>query len=151
VKTTETKTDAKAIQVKKHWKNPSCSDLREWARKDELTTEYGSASYITKVRNRSPKNTFIVDAGYPIGVRESIGVLREIARDTIPWERDRDWGYEVATNVPGIETEEFNPKSFYSPGEYDALVEKLRRERVEWLAQFPGLDSKIQKAVEKTA
>jgi phosphoenolpyruvate carboxykinase (ATP) len=91
------------------------------------------------------------DEGRKIGVRESIGVLREIARDSVSWERDPDWGYEVAMSVPGIETEKFNPRSFYSAGEYEALVEKLRRERVEWLAQFPGLDSKIQKAVEKTA
>ena len=34
------------------------------ARYEEKTTCYGSASYVTRVRSRSAKNTFIVDGGY---------------------------------------------------------------------------------------
>lgn len=41
--------------------NPSDERLREMARKDELTTEYGSPSYITIIRSRSAKFTQIVE------------------------------------------------------------------------------------------
>jgi len=40
--------------------NPSPEELRELAKKDETTTEYGSASYVSKIRSRSAKKTFIV-------------------------------------------------------------------------------------------
>jgi len=36
-------------------------------------------------------------------------------------------------------------------GVYSALVDKLRLERREWLAKFPGLDPAIPKAVEQGA
>lgn len=40
--------------------NPSFRELRELARKDERTTEFGSPSYITRIRNRSAKFTEII-------------------------------------------------------------------------------------------
>lgn len=40
--------------------NPSREELRAWARHDERTTCYGSASYVTRVRSRSAKFTEIV-------------------------------------------------------------------------------------------
>jgi len=44
--------------------NPSANELREMARFEEKTTRYGSASYITRVRSRSAKNTFILEGDY---------------------------------------------------------------------------------------
>lgn len=41
-------------------KNPSPEELREMAKTQETTTEFGSASYVTKTRSRSAKKTFIV-------------------------------------------------------------------------------------------
>ncbi|PIN98163.1 MAG: phosphoenolpyruvate carboxykinase (ATP) [Candidatus Diapherotrites archaeon CG10_big_fil_rev_8_21_14_0_10_31_34] len=41
-------------------KNISPEELREIAKPMETTTEFGSASYVTKIRNRSAKKTFIV-------------------------------------------------------------------------------------------
>lgn len=38
------------------------------ARGDEQTTEYGSANYITRVRNCSAKQAYIVEAGVQLGV-----------------------------------------------------------------------------------
>ncbi len=40
--------------------NPELSSLRELAKKDEQTTDFGSASYVTNVRNRSSNDTFVV-------------------------------------------------------------------------------------------
>lgn len=40
-------------------------ELRELARHHEKTTIYGSPSYVTKVRNRSAKNTYIVADDLP--------------------------------------------------------------------------------------
>jgi len=45
--------------------NPSIEKLREMARPDEQTTEYGSANYITSIRSRSAKFTDIVFTASP--------------------------------------------------------------------------------------
>lgn len=42
-------------------KNPSHEELRKMAKKDEVTTEFGSASYVTKTRSRSAKFTEIIE------------------------------------------------------------------------------------------
>ncbi len=44
-------------EIKKIINNPSSEQLRELARKDETTTEFGSPSYVGKVRSRSAKFT----------------------------------------------------------------------------------------------
>lgn len=48
-----------ANKAKVLW-NPTIEDLRELAKHDEKTTEYGSASYVSKIRSRSAKFTDIV-------------------------------------------------------------------------------------------
>jgi len=90
-------------------------------------------------------------AGEKITIKISTEIMKQIAKEGIRWERDPDWGYEVPRNVPGIDLAPYDPRRHYSPTEYAALVDKLRQERREWLAKFPGLDPIIPKAVEKGA
>jgi phosphoenolpyruvate carboxykinase (ATP) len=87
--------------------------------------------------------------GEKITVRHSTEIMKQLARGGISWEKDPDWGYEVPVKAEGLDLAPLMPRKLYSQGEYDELVGKLRRERVEWLAQFPGLAPEIKKAVEK--
>ncbi|MEW6726973.1 MAG: phosphoenolpyruvate carboxykinase (ATP) [Bacillota bacterium] len=48
--------------------NPGAEELREMARFEEQTTRYGSASYVSQVRSRSAKFTYIVEDGVKLGV-----------------------------------------------------------------------------------
>ena len=71
---------------------------------------------------------------------------------TIEWERDPDFGYLVAASVPGIDDEEvLQPRKLYERegrlDEYDAHVERLKRERAEFLGGFPSLSDEIVAAV----
>jgi phosphoenolpyruvate carboxykinase (ATP) len=86
--------------------------------------------------------------GEKISIRASTEIMKQIAKEGIEWETDPDWGYEVPTNVPGINLEKYTAGSYYSDHEYKRLVEKLRAERLAWLAKFPGLDPAIPDAVE---
>jgi phosphoenolpyruvate carboxykinase (ATP) len=86
-------------------------------------------------------------AGEKISIKTSTEIMKQIAREEIRWEKDPDWGYEVASEVPGVDLSRNDPRSFYSRGEYDALVARLRGERESWLAQFPGLDPAIPAAI----
>ena len=86
--------------------------------------------------------------GEKITIRVSTEIMKQIAKEGITWETDPDWGYEIPTDVPGIDLEKYTPGSYYSDAEHDALVAKLRDERRAWLAKFPGLDPAISDAIE---
>ncbi len=85
--------------------------------------------------------------GEKISIRTSTEIMKQIARESISWEKDPDWGYEVAREVPGVDLTRYDPRGHYSLEEYAALVQKLRAEREAWLAQFPGLDPAIARAI----
>jgi len=90
-------------------------------------------------------------AGEKITIAVSTGILREIARGSIVWQTDPDWGYQVPVKVPGLDLKRYNPAGYYSPAVYRELVEKLRAERRQWLAKYPGLKPEIVRAVEPPA
>jgi phosphoenolpyruvate carboxykinase (ATP) len=85
-------------------------------------------------------------------IEDSGAIVKGIAEETIAWERDPDFGYEVASVVPGIEDVELlQPRRLYARSgrsdEYERLVATLKRERAEFLASYPGLRSQILAAV----
>ena len=86
--------------------------------------------------------------GEKISIKVSTEIMKQIAKEAITWETDPDWGYEVPTDVPGLNLEKYTSVSYYSPEKYRQLVGKLRGERKAWLAKFPGLDPAIPRAVE---
>jgi phosphoenolpyruvate carboxykinase (ATP) len=82
----------------------------------------------------------------------SSAIVQGIVEDSISWETDPDFGYEVASSLPGIDDREIlQPKLLYArqgrQEEYDAMVARLKRERREYLASFPGLDEAIVKSI----
>jgi phosphoenolpyruvate carboxykinase (ATP) len=83
------------------------------------------------------------DRGQKITVVDSVKILEMIAKDKISWQRDDFWGYEVAAEIPGVEIDRFDLKRYYSGEQIKDLSEKLKQERMEWLAGFPGLDKSI--------
>jgi phosphoenolpyruvate carboxykinase (ATP) len=86
--------------------------------------------------------------GEKITIAVSTHILREIARNSITWQIDPDWGYQVPLQVPGLDLKRYNPAAYYSPEVYRQLVEELRRERRQWLAKYRGLKPEIVAAVE---
>jgi len=88
-----------------------------------------------------------MDRGQKITVIDSVKMLEMIARDEIVWQRDEFWGYEVPAEIPGVELGRFDLSRYYSSEQIQGLSDGLRRERLEWLAQFPGLDKDIVSAL----
>jgi phosphoenolpyruvate carboxykinase (ATP) len=86
--------------------------------------------------------------GEKISIKVSTEIMKQIAKEGIEWERDPDWGYETPKSVPGIELAKYSPGTYYTAEKYRELVDKLRAERRAWLAQFPGLDPVIPRAVQ---
>lgn len=81
--------------------------------------------------------------GVKITIDVSTGILREIARGTIKWKPDPDWGYLVPVEIQGIDLEQYRPEKYYSGEEYRRLVDYLRQDRKEWLAKYRGLSKEI--------
>lgn len=91
------------------------------------------------------------DRSKKVTIDVSAAVQAGIVDDTIEWEVDPDFGYEVATNIPGIDDDELlQPRRLYERqgrgDEYQQMVERLRQERTEYLDGFPRLDDRVRAA-----
>jgi len=87
-----------------------------------------------------------------VAIEHSGAIVKAIAEETISWERDPDFGYEVATALPGLDDAELlQPRLLYEhtgrSGEYEGWVTRLRRERVEFLERYAGLLPEIVDAI----
>jgi phosphoenolpyruvate carboxykinase (ATP) len=87
-----------------------------------------------------------------VKIPHSSACVAGVAEGTISWQRDPDFGYEIATSVAGIDDEELLlPRKLYERqgriDEYAASVARLKSERAEFLSQFPMLSEEILAAV----
>ncbi|MFP9193438.1 phosphoenolpyruvate carboxykinase (ATP) [Natrialbaceae archaeon A-CW1-1] len=80
-----------------------------------------------------------------IGVKESVTILTELARDRVEWERDDQLGLAVPTAVPGLAIEDYRVADYVT--EYERALESLRAERRAYLESFDHLDEAIINAV----
>src|SRR5437763_3707365 len=94
------------------------------------------------------------DRSLKVRIKHSSAIVKGIAEGTIEWERDPDFGYLVATSVPGIDasdSEVLQPRKLYERTgrgeEYRGHVERLKTERAEFLRTFPSLLAEIVTAV----
>lgn len=87
--------------------------------------------------------------GIKISIAASTTILKHIAKGTISWKTDPDWGYLVPDALPEMDMRDYEPAGYYTPEEYGAMVEDLRKERRAWLARYTGLKPEITKAIEK--
>ena len=114
---------------------------------------------ILDLLNSHPIETFLMNTGR-VGGRESderskkvkiphsSAVVRSIAEGTITWDTDPDFGYQVASEVPGLDdTELLQPRRLYQAQgrmqEYQDFVERFKAERRTHLERFPHLSREI--------
>jgi phosphoenolpyruvate carboxykinase (ATP) len=87
-----------------------------------------------------------------VKIPHSSAIVKSIAEQTIKWDGDQDFGYEVAADVPGIDDDELlQPRRLYERqgrmDEYEAMVARFKGERVEHLRKYPDLSQEIVQAV----
>jgi len=92
------------------------------------------------------------DRSKKVRIPHSSAVVAAIAEGNIAWEEDPDFGYQVASDLPGIDDLELlQPRRLYDrqgrADEYRKHVERLKAERAEYLAGFPGLEAAIVNSV----
>ena len=93
-------------------------------------------------------------ASLEVKEEHTAAILNGMLAGTVEWERDPDFGYRVAAEVPGIDGRDrflLIPRFLYAHTgrayEYSALVPELRREQVARLEAVEGLDGAIVDAV----
>ena len=87
-----------------------------------------------------------------VAIEHSGAIVKAIAEGTTQWERDPDFGYLVASLLPGVDDLELlQPRLLYErtgrSDEYRSWVERLKRERIEFLEGYAGLAPEIVAAV----
>jgi phosphoenolpyruvate carboxykinase (ATP) len=89
-----------------------------------------------------------------VRILHSSAIVKAIAEGTIQWETDPDFGYKVASHVPGIDDADIDllqPRRLYEATgrseEYGERVAKLKAERAEFLKQYPSLSGDIVDSV----
>src|SRR3989440_383552 len=87
-----------------------------------------------------------------VRIKHSSAIVKAHAQGPTQWERDPDFGYLVASAVPGIDdVEVLQPRKLYGrterADEYRAQVERLKSERTEFLGKFGSLSAEIVAAV----
>lgn len=86
--------------------------------------------------------------GKKITIKVTTEIMKQIAKGGIEWKEDPDWGYLVPASVDGLDISEYDPRAYFTEEEYRERTERLRKERKDWLAQFPGLAPEILAVVE---
>jgi phosphoenolpyruvate carboxykinase (ATP) len=87
-----------------------------------------------------------------VKIPHSSAIVKAIAEQTIKWDDDADFGYEVASEVPGIDDPELlQPRRLYERDgrmdDYQAFVTRFKAERAETLAKYGDLTEEIRAAV----
>ena len=88
-----------------------------------------------------------------VQIEHSGAIVKAIAEETISWIGDPDFGYEVASSLPGIgDPELLQPRLLYErtgrASDYVELVTQLKRDRIAFLGGYSGLQPEILAAVE---
>jgi phosphoenolpyruvate carboxykinase (ATP) len=95
------------------------------------------------------------DRSKKVKIKHSSAIVKGIAEGTIEWEADPDFGYLVASSVPGVDPEDFDilrPQGLYEATgrkeECDAGIRRLKDARAEFLSKFPSLSEEILDSVQ---
>jgi phosphoenolpyruvate carboxykinase (ATP) len=83
-----------------------------------------------------------------VKIDHSTAILEAVVSDSIDWEVDPDFGYEVASSIPEFDDDELlRPRTLYERQsrleEYGEIVAKLKTERLQYLNSFPGLAGEV--------
>lgn len=83
-----------------------------------------------------------------VRIPATAAIVQGIVEGTIEWRTDQDFGYAVASSVPGVEDIELlQPRRLYERQdrleEYESIVARLKKERVEYLSGYTALNPAV--------
>ena len=118
--------------------------------------KYEEGDRIYEILQDNPNmDCYILNTGYvgigekkiKIGILDTVAIIREIAREGIEWVEDELLQLQVPKSVVGFDINKYDVRKYFSQTELEERLKVLRKERMEWLEQFPGLYKEIVSAV----
>jgi len=100
----------------------------------------GGIGEIRKERDGSNK---ILKQAVRVEIPEMAAIIRGIVRNSVSWKRDPYFDTLVPKKVNGVQMTKFDLSKFYSQEQINFYVDKLKRERREWLKRFEDLNPAI--------
>ncbi len=116
-----------------------------------------------ELMNGSPMEVYLMNTGRiggdekdprskKVKIHHSSAIVKAIAEGTVRWERDPDFGYLVAVELPGMDDADYlQPRKMYERQgrleEYELLVAKYNADRREYLRKWKGLSTEIVNAI----
>lgn len=100
----------------------------------------GGIGEIRKERDGSNK---ILKQAVRVEIPEMAAIIRGIVRNSVSWKRDPYFDTLVPKKVNGVQMTKFDLSKFYSQEQINFYVDKLKRERREWLKRFKDLNPAI--------
>ena len=100
----------------------------------------GGIGEIRKERDGSNK---ILKQAVRVEIPEMAAIIRGIVRNSVSWKRDSYFDTLVPKKVNGVQMTKFDLSKFYSQEQINFYVDKLKRERREWLKRFKDLNPAI--------
>jgi len=100
----------------------------------------GGIGEIRKERDGSNK---ILKQAVRVEIPEMAAIIRGIVRNSVSWKRDPYFDTLVPKKVNGVQMTKFDLSEFYSQEQINFYVDKLKRERREWLKRFKDLNPAI--------
>jgi len=84
-----------------------------------------------------------------VRISDSSSIVQGIVEGTIQWRVDQDFGYDLAETAPGVDDIELlQPRRLYErqgrDEEYEAVVSRLKKERVRYLDGFAALNASVK-------
>jgi phosphoenolpyruvate carboxykinase (ATP) len=82
-----------------------------------------------------------------IKILETVSMIREVCRDGIEWKMDPHWKVEVPAKIEGIDLDLFDMTKYFDDKEIDTRLAEIRKQRQDWVNQFPNLNPEVKNAV----
>lgn len=118
--------------------------LRSGERVECYQLNTGGVGEIVEVDEKGSKR--VVREVTRVEILEMAGIIRDIARGTITWQKDPHFGTMIPERVDGVDLGRLDPRRFYDDATLARLVDSLKRERREHLAKFASLNKDILNA-----
>jgi phosphoenolpyruvate carboxykinase (ATP) len=78
-----------------------------------------------------------------VEIPEMAAIIKGIVRETVEWSQDPYFNTLVPRNVDEVQMAKFDLSRFYSQEQINAYINKLKKERIEWLQKFDNLNPAI--------
>ncbi len=101
---------------------------------------------VGEIREEGVSNKVLKQA-LRVEIPEMAAIIRGIVRNSVEWKQNSYFETLVPKGVNGVHMANFDPSKFYSREQINAHVNKLKKERVEWLKRFKNLNSAILSVV----